>query len=139
MSGKLAERWMSLPSRVASRLGIGGLSLFLMASGCDDRIPSSTHAPQWVEEISSLTVARSGRLSVLSLYPGRRNQEDNSERLTYVISAFQDRVEDTEIRGFLDGTVKHHYNQGTAYHMRVGRRYSGALGGEYELKRALLR
>jgi hypothetical protein len=49
------------------------------------------------------------------------------------------RVEDTDIRGYPDGRVKYNFNQGTAYHMRVGRRYNGSSQNEYELKRSLVR
>ena len=59
--------------------------------------------------------------------------------VTYRIASEKYPVTDTEIRGLLDGTVKHHYNQGTAYHMRLGRRYSGSFDGQFELKRALVR
>lgn len=48
-------------------------------------------------------------------------------------------VEDADIRGFLDGEVKYPFNQGTAYHMRLGRRYGGAYHNRYELKRSLVR
>ena len=49
-------------------------------------------------------------------------------------------VEDAEIRGYIDGRIVHHdINQGTANHMRIGRRFSGTEFGEFEIKRALVR
>ena len=50
------------------------------------------------------------------------------------------KVEDAEIRGYIDGRIVHHdINQGSANHMRIGRRFSGTEYGEFEIKRALVR
>lgn len=50
------------------------------------------------------------------------------------------KVEDAEIRGYIDGRIVHHnINQGTANHFRIGRRFSGTEFGEFEVKRALIR
>ena len=43
-------------------------------------------------------------------------------RVKYRLSHPASAVEDTDIRGYLDGSVKYTFNQGTSYHMRVGRR-----------------
>jgi hypothetical protein len=48
-------------------------------------------------------------------------------------------VEDTDIHGYLDGSVKYSFNQGTSYHMRVGRRMGGPYLNVFELKRSLVR
>lgn len=48
-------------------------------------------------------------------------------------------VADTEIRGFLDGTVKFRRNVATQYHVRVGCESSKPEKGRYEVMRLLLR
>lgn len=46
---------------------------------------------------------------------------------------------DTEIRGFLDGTVKFERNVATQYHVRIGCEASKPVGGRYEVMRVLQR
>ncbi len=46
---------------------------------------------------------------------------------------------DTEIRGFLDGSVKFRRNVATQYHVRIGCEASGPKKGRYEVMRALQR
>jgi hypothetical protein len=48
-------------------------------------------------------------------------------------------MEDTEIRGFLDGTVKLERNVATQYHVRIGCEGSKPDGGRYEVMRVLQR
>ena len=62
-------------------------------------------------------------------------------RLTTVLRAGSGyrRMEDTEIRGFLDGGVKFERNVATQYHVRIGCEASGAVGGRSEVMRVLQR
>ena len=48
-------------------------------------------------------------------------------------------MEDTEIRGFLDGGVKFERNVATQYHVRIGCEASGAVAGRSEVMRVLQR
>ena len=48
-------------------------------------------------------------------------------------------MEDTEIRGFLDGAVKFERNVATQYHVRIGCEASGAVAGRSEVMRVLQR
>lgn len=93
-----------------------------------------------VESLRLLDVQRSGSVR-LRLFDARGASGSPHDRDTvaYVLRAPHAVVEDTDIRGHLDGTTKYDFNQGTSYHMRVGRRYGGAYRGAFELKRSLLR
>lgn len=69
----------------------------------------------------------------------REDGQLGRERLVYSFQASRTGVSDVDIRGFLDGSTKYDFNQGTANHMRVGRRYNGYFQGRLELKRSLIR
>jgi hypothetical protein len=92
-----------------------------------------------VEQLSRLEIMRTGRikLQVVNMDDGR--MAGKVSRLRYSLHSPKIKVEDADIRGFVDGNTKYSFNQGTAYHMRVGRRYNGEYKGEFELKRSLIR
>ncbi len=91
------------------------------------------------ETLAQLDLSRSGRVVLRVVQLDSYVPAQRGPVVTYRIRSPRERVEDTEIRGMLDGTVKYPFNQATAYHMRVGRRYDGLYRGEFELKRSLLR
>ncbi|GEM_PF-2565707 len=95
-----------------------------------------------VRLLKALDVQRDGYVRVrvfdLSADPGT-GADSQVPGVHYVLQSPATEVWDTDIRGFLDGEVKYPFNQATAYHMRVGRRYNGEIHGEYELKRSLIR
>ncbi len=100
------------------------------------------HAEQ-VRLLKALDVQRSGyvRVRVFDLTGQQVGFPVSSQDPVahYALRSPVTAVWDTDIRGFLDGEVKYPFNQATAYHMRVGRRYNGEIRGEYELKRSLIR
>ena len=124
-----------------------GLScvLLLGTSGCErvkERLkirPKQEQTAERVAEILGLDVQREGRLTIEAIAIDGQATPRKSTRIRYSLSSPAAAVEDTDIRGYLDGTTKHPFNQGTAYHMRVGRRYGGPRDGRYELKRSLVR
>jgi hypothetical protein len=105
-------------------------------------IPSSTQDSARLAEIRSLEPLRRGRIRthVLDLSGTKARAEAGvPDTIRYSLQAPAWHVEDAEIRGFLTGDMKYDFNQGTAYHMRVGRRFAGPFDGLYELKRGLAR
>jgi hypothetical protein len=119
--------------------------LLLGTSGCErvkERLkirPKQEQAAERVAEISDLDIQREGRLTIEAIPIDGLATAGTSTRVRYSLSYPAAAVEDTDIRGYLDGTTKHPFNQGTAYHMRVGRRFGGPRDGRYELKRSLVR
>lgn len=91
--------------------------------------------------LKKLDVQRQGTVNISRIFLDHpiqgapRQYSQVKYRLRHPASA----VEDTDIRGFLDGSVKYPFNQGTSYHMRVGRRMSGPYNNVFELKRSLVR
>lgn len=103
------------------------------------RLPDQHQSPERLAEIASLQVQRQGRVRIaaLPLHAASGRNEESRHRL--VLHSPTSTVEDTDIRGLIDGEGKYVFNQGTAYHMRLGRRFGGARDGEFELKRSLVR
>ncbi len=122
-----------------------GLVIASSAAGCDrieerlDLRPKQRQSPERIAEIAALRLQREGRLRMTAVALDDRSPSTGSTRLSYKLYAPWAHVEDTDIRGFLDGTMKYPFNQGTSYHMRVGRRYGGPRDGRFELKRSLVR
>lgn len=100
--------------------------------------PNQEQTDERVREIASMTVQRTGSLRITVVPYGALGDGETVE-VRYSLRGPFAAVEDTDIRGFRDGTVKYDYNQGTAYHLRVGRRYGGLYNGQLELKRSLIR
>ncbi|MDM7916404.1 MAG: hypothetical protein QUU85_14260, partial [Candidatus Eisenbacteria bacterium] len=73
--------------------------------------------------------ARGGARSVLS----------QRHVFTFVDGPTYSGMEDNDLRGFLDGTYKHAWNQARQVHVRVGRRDGSEAYGEYELFRVVQR
>jgi hypothetical protein len=114
------------------------------AVGCGKRKkktpPDQTQPPARVAAIQALDLQRSGRVRVTIHHLSPTPEEtDEGETIRFVVQSPRGVVEDTDIRGFLDGKTKYDFNQGTAYHMRAGRRIDGPYDGELELKRSLVR
>lgn len=110
----------------------------LLAAACDERPaapPIQRQDDARLAEIASQGLARTGRIRVAAFAPG----EPSTQRVRFDLRRPLSRVEDTDIRGMLDGKMKYPFNQATAYHMRVGRRIDGPFEGELELKRSLVR
>jgi hypothetical protein len=105
-----------------------------------DSRPTIRHTAARVKEISQLDIQRVGRVRVTAAYLDGGGTASGTTRVRYSLVAPASIVEDTDIRGYLDGKVKYPYNQGTSYHMRVGRRYGGpSRARRFELKRGLVR
>ncbi len=100
--------------------------------------PDQEQTDERIRQIASLTVQRTGSLRI-TLVPYEAPGAGETVEVRYSLRGPFAAVEDTDIRGFRDGTVKYAYNQGTAYHLRVGRRYGGLYNGQFELKRSLIR
>lgn len=99
--------------------------------------PNQEQTDERIREIARLNVQRTGSLRITVLpYDA---EGDGEVKVRYSLRTPFAAVEDTDIRGYRDGTVKYDYNQGTAYHLRVGRRYGGLHNGQLELKRSLIR
>ncbi|HET7903538.1 MAG TPA: hypothetical protein VFM17_03155 [Candidatus Eisenbacteria bacterium] len=129
--------------RTSLALTAGGVLAYaalgaLQATGYYKPIPRSFQSARRVHEIRGLEPVRSGRIRARVIDLGEaRGSGPHSVR--YSLSSPASRVEDADIRGFLPGGMKYPFNQGTAYHMRVGRRFAGPMDGLYELKRSLVR
>ncbi|UCF19745.1 MAG: hypothetical protein JSU87_17830 [Gemmatimonadota bacterium] len=124
---------------------LAGFAIASSAAGCDrieerlDLRPKQKQSPARVAEIAALRLQREGRLRMTAVRFDDRGPSAVSTRMNYELNAPWAHVEDTDIRGFLDGSMKYPFNQGTSYHMRVGRRYGGPRDGRFELKRSLVR
>jgi hypothetical protein len=142
----ILESMSSAGLQKSYRAKVGHLFFFtavlVVVSGCHEpSTPVQRQSSERIHEISDLDVMRHGRVrfEVFSLDGPSNVSGPAPTSVRYSLHSPISTVEDTDIRGFLDGTTKYSFNQGTAYHMRVGRRMSGALKREFELKRSLVR
>jgi hypothetical protein len=128
-------------------LAVAGAAAFLGVLGLlairqYQPIPSSRQDHGRIREIRGLEPMRSGRVFLHTVVtdspPGAAAAWDR-DTIRYSLASPASRVEDAEIRGLLVGEPKYRFNQGTAYHMRLGRRFAGPSEGLYELKRGLAR
>jgi hypothetical protein len=105
-----------------------------------DSQPRIRHTAARIKEISQLEIQRVGRVRVTAAFIDVAAPASRTTNVSYSLISPVSTVEDTDIRGYLDGRVKYPYNQGTSYHVRVGRRYGGPnREGRFELKRGLVR
>ncbi len=102
-------------------------------------LPDQRQSQARVQEISRLELQRQGRIRFGAISLQRQGPGKERWKVRYRLQSPISKTADTDIRGFLDGGVKYAFNQGTAYHDRVGRRYEAAYKDEYELKRTLMR
>lgn len=118
--------------------GMSGFLLFENLTGDADL--DERAVVERIQEIRSLDLQRTGRVRVqIVQLDGKPRPGDEPAQMKYVLREPGSEVEDADIRGYLDGRTKYDFNQGNAYHLRVGRRYNGSSEGELELKRSLLR
>ncbi|MFQ5963568.1 MAG: hypothetical protein ACE5KZ_04710 [Candidatus Scalinduaceae bacterium] len=113
-----------------------------MVVGCSkSNLPDQTQSSERIQQISRLDIQRSGyvNIDIINLEENNAIGKHSARVVHYDLQSPSYTVEDTDIRGYLDGRTKYLFNQGKMYHMRVGRRYNGASGGELELKRSLVR
>ena len=94
---------------------------------------------QIVVDVSAGAAAVRGTLFI-SVYGEVGNQPNPlKHRTVYVNGPDYGGMEDTDLRGFLDGHFKYDWNQSTQIHVRMGRRSSAPALGELELFRILHR
>ena len=104
----------------------------------DDRAEvCSKMSPERVWEVARQDIQRTGQLRYDTVFLDGEECPDQRVRVRYVLQSPVSETWDAEIRGMLDGHAKYLFNQGTAYHVRVGRRFDGEFHGEFELKRGL--
>jgi hypothetical protein len=135
-AGPISGSW---PARV-----LGALVVCSVLTACEtalEELPVQAQSDQRLRDIASLDVLRRGtlRVSVFDLDRALETETTGAPVLTYSLDANSAVVGDTDIRGMLDGQTKYGFNQGTSYHMRVGRRIGGQYRGELELKRSLVK
>jgi hypothetical protein len=116
-------------------------TLFLVVACSKSNLPDQTQSSERIQQISRLGIQRSGyvNIDIINLEENNATGKHSARVVHYDIQSPSYTVEDTDIRGFLDGRTKYPFNQGKMYHMRVGRRYNGASRSELELKRSLVR
>ncbi|HEX7077593.1 MAG TPA: hypothetical protein VF363_04170 [Candidatus Eisenbacteria bacterium] len=102
-------------------------------------IPTTRQTPGRIQELRDLDPQRSATVRIRAIEPAPPARADSMILVRYSLASPASRVEDAEIRGLLAGEIKYDFNQGSANHMRVGRRFAGPSRGLYELKRALVR
>jgi hypothetical protein len=124
----------------AAALAASAALLLAVMPGCKDAPPDQTQSAERIRQIQHLTLQRTGRVRIqfVSL-DGGAGPGAVPTPVHYLLRSPLYRVQDTDIRGYMDGREKYRFNQGTAYHMRVGRRINSAHKGELELKRTLVR
>ena len=71
--------------------------------------------------LRTLDVPRQGTVKInrILLDNPIQGASQQHSQVRYQLASPTSVVEDTDIRGYLDGSVKYSFNQGTAYHMRV--------------------
>lgn len=102
-------------------------------------LPDQRQSEGRVQEISRLELQRQGRIRFGTILLERQGTGKERWKVQYRLQSPISETADVNVRGFLDGSVKYAFNQATAYHNRVGRRYSGLYKGELELMRTLMR
>lgn len=137
---KLGRKPLLLVAALVALVAVGSAGLLLLSRRGDAgriRHPADPgQGEERIQSLASLDVMRTGTVRLRIVEPG---PEDDTARLDYRFSSPASPVADADIRGYLDGETKYLFNQGTSYHMRVGRRYNGGFHGELELKRSLVR
>jgi hypothetical protein len=132
-------RSLSLPCRAIRDLsGIAAALLFwTIISGCsaDRTEPAQREMPASARGV--LTVSAYGNARHRSVIPRQANIVENAAE--YVRGLGYTHMEENDIRGFLDGSVVHGWNQVGQTHVRVGRPSWTERFGENEILRVLYR
>ena len=111
-----------------------GTSAFLLLVDAERETLERRFVERFAREVAALQPQLSGTLRVEVSFvdnaaPSQLARWRVRDHATHTFNLWMYRpdsslvVGDTEIRGFLDGEMQSPFNQGTAYHMRIGRRY----------------
>jgi hypothetical protein len=128
----------STVTRLLILAAIAGAVLLALAWVVRPMVARRLHPPP-TPPLADLASSRGQlRLSLYGTTPGDRTPLTRHETV-WVNGTTYAGMEDNDLRGFLDGSFFHPWNQTTQVHVRVGRRNTSPRYGEYELFRVLQR